>query len=168
MHPFPGHVPGRVPLKWIILLFARGCQPAGSGHVFTSKRELYKVGFATMQTPFGHNVPVYDRERTICDPLRLSVSEIMEEAEYANKIFSATHLFLSPKHHIQKLRQRPHGVHRLLKGIRLGPHLDEAGARAQVHVIMTISDTRDSEFRGYWVRVREIYYSRSAGRKRCV
>ena len=30
---------------------------------------------------------------------------------------------------------------------------------------VTISDTRDSESRGYWVRVREIYYSRSAGRK---
>ena len=39
-------------------------------HVFTIKRELHEVGLTTMQTPFGHDVPVYDLERTICDLLR--------------------------------------------------------------------------------------------------
>ena len=38
--------------------------------VFTIKAELYEVGLTTAQTPFGHDVPVYDMERTICDVLR--------------------------------------------------------------------------------------------------
>ena len=38
--------------------------------VFTIKAELHEVGLITMQTPFGHDVPVYDTERTICDLLR--------------------------------------------------------------------------------------------------
>ena len=37
---------------------------------FTIKAELYKVGLTTTQTPFGRDVPVYDKERTICDVLR--------------------------------------------------------------------------------------------------
>lgn len=38
--------------------------------VFTIKAELHEVGLITRQTPFGHNVPVYDMERTVCDVLR--------------------------------------------------------------------------------------------------
>ena len=38
--------------------------------VFTIKAELHEVGLITAQTPFGHTVPVYDMERTICDLLR--------------------------------------------------------------------------------------------------
>ena len=38
--------------------------------VFTIKAELHDVGLTTAQTPFGHTVPVYDMERTICDLLR--------------------------------------------------------------------------------------------------
>lgn len=38
--------------------------------VFTIKAELHEVGLITRQTPFGHDVPVYDMERTICDLLR--------------------------------------------------------------------------------------------------
>ena len=34
------------------------------------KAELHDVGLTTAQTPFGHTVPVYDMERTICDLLR--------------------------------------------------------------------------------------------------
>ena len=34
------------------------------------KEEGVQVGLITMQTPFGHEVPVYDMERTICDLLR--------------------------------------------------------------------------------------------------
>lgn len=38
--------------------------------VFTIKADLYGVGLTESQTPFGHTVPVYDMERTICDLLR--------------------------------------------------------------------------------------------------
>lgn len=38
--------------------------------VYTVKKELHEAGVAAMQTPFGHSVPVYDMERTICDLLR--------------------------------------------------------------------------------------------------
>ena len=38
--------------------------------VFTIKAELHEVGLTTAQTPFDHDVPVYDMERTICDVLR--------------------------------------------------------------------------------------------------
>lgn len=35
--------------------------------VYTIKKELHDVGVIAMNTPFGHTVPVYDTERTICD-----------------------------------------------------------------------------------------------------
>ena len=38
--------------------------------VYTIKKELHEVGITTMQTSFGHAVPVYNMERTICDLLR--------------------------------------------------------------------------------------------------
>ncbi len=38
--------------------------------VYTIKKELHEAGITTMQTSFGHAVPVYDMERTICDLLR--------------------------------------------------------------------------------------------------
>ena len=38
--------------------------------VFTIKTELHEVGLSIARTSFGHNVPVYDKERTICDVLR--------------------------------------------------------------------------------------------------
>lgn len=38
--------------------------------VFTIKADLHEVGSITMKTPFGHDVPVYNMERTICDLLR--------------------------------------------------------------------------------------------------
>ena len=38
--------------------------------VYTIKPELFDVGVSSGQTPFGHTVPVYDLERTICDLLR--------------------------------------------------------------------------------------------------
>lgn len=47
--------------------------------VFTIKVELHEVGLTTLQTPFGHDVPVYDMERTICDLLR-SRSRIERQA----------------------------------------------------------------------------------------
>lgn len=38
--------------------------------VFTVKRELYEIGLSAAVTAFGHQVRVYDMERTICDILR--------------------------------------------------------------------------------------------------
>ncbi len=38
--------------------------------VYTVKKELHGEGIIIMQTPFGHDVPVYDMERTICDIVR--------------------------------------------------------------------------------------------------
>ena len=53
------------------------------------KPELYKLGITTRKTTFGHNVPCYDPERTICDLLRsrshFSVELIIEAIKaYAN------------------------------------------------------------------------------------
>ncbi|MCD8012732.1 MAG: type IV toxin-antitoxin system AbiEi family antitoxin domain-containing protein [Lachnospiraceae bacterium] len=38
--------------------------------VYTVKKELHGIGATSMKTPFGHLVPVYDMERTICDLIR--------------------------------------------------------------------------------------------------
>lgn len=38
--------------------------------VYTVKKELHGEGIVMMQTPFGHSVPVYNMERTICDIIR--------------------------------------------------------------------------------------------------
>lgn len=38
--------------------------------VYTIKQELHEIGIVNLQTSFGHPVPVYDMERTICDLIR--------------------------------------------------------------------------------------------------
>lgn len=38
--------------------------------VYTIKKELHHVGLTGARTPFGHMVPIYDMERTICDLVR--------------------------------------------------------------------------------------------------
>ena len=38
--------------------------------VYTVKKELHGEGIVLMRTPFGHSVPVYNMERTICDIIR--------------------------------------------------------------------------------------------------
>ncbi len=38
--------------------------------VFTVKADLHSVGLINALTPFGHSVPVYNMERTVCDLLR--------------------------------------------------------------------------------------------------
>ncbi len=38
--------------------------------VFTVKKELLSVGKEFYETPLGHKIPIYDRERTICDLVR--------------------------------------------------------------------------------------------------
>lgn len=43
--------------------------------VYTIKGDLHPIGLTTAKTNFGHTVPVYDVERTLCDIVR-SRSEI--------------------------------------------------------------------------------------------
>lgn len=38
--------------------------------VYTIRQELHEIGIVNLQTPFGHIVPVYNMERTICDLIR--------------------------------------------------------------------------------------------------
>ncbi|MCD7920972.1 MAG: type IV toxin-antitoxin system AbiEi family antitoxin domain-containing protein [Clostridiales bacterium] len=38
--------------------------------VYTVKKELHGIGVTSLKTSFGHSVPVYDMERTICDLVR--------------------------------------------------------------------------------------------------
>ncbi len=38
--------------------------------VYTVKKELHGIGVTSLKTSFGHSVPVYDMERTICDLIR--------------------------------------------------------------------------------------------------
>ena len=38
--------------------------------VYTVKKELHGDGIVMMQTPFGHSVPVYNMERSLCDIIR--------------------------------------------------------------------------------------------------
>lgn len=63
----------REPLKYSITV-KTGYNPSrlreDGFQVYTVKQDLHDLGITTMQTPFGHSVPVYDMERTICDLLR--------------------------------------------------------------------------------------------------
>ena len=63
----------REPSKYSVTV-RRGYSPtrlkAEGLSVYTMKPELVDVGLSSGQTPFGHTVPVYDMERTICDLLR--------------------------------------------------------------------------------------------------
>lgn len=63
----------REPLKYAITV-RTGYNPSrlqeDGFQVYTVKKELHEIGITTMQTSFGHSVPVYDMERTICDLLR--------------------------------------------------------------------------------------------------
>ena len=56
--------------------------------VYTIKPELYEVGLTTGQTPFGHTVPVYDMERTICDLLRSRSSMEIQTFQGALKMYA--------------------------------------------------------------------------------
>ena len=56
--------------------------------VFTIKAELHEVGLTEMQTPFGHPVPVYDLERTICDVLRSRNSMELQTFQSALKQYA--------------------------------------------------------------------------------
>ena len=63
----------REPLKYTITV-RTGYNPSrlqeDGFQVYTVKKDLHEIGITTMQTSFGHAVPVYDMERTICDLIR--------------------------------------------------------------------------------------------------
>ena len=63
----------REPLKYTITV-RNGYNPSrlqeDGFQVYTVKKDLHEIGITTMLTSFGHSVPVYDMERTICDLLR--------------------------------------------------------------------------------------------------
>lgn len=63
----------REPLKYSVTLRTgyNSTKPQADGlHVYTVKKELHSIGLDNATTPFGHDVPVYNAERTICDILR--------------------------------------------------------------------------------------------------
>ncbi len=57
--------------------------------VYTIKKELHGVGVIEMNTPFGHAVPVYDAERTICDITRSRSGIEMQTFQDALKQYAA-------------------------------------------------------------------------------
>lgn len=57
--------------------------------VYTIKKELHGVGKIEMNTPFGHAVPVYDAERTICDIIRSRSGIEMQTFQDALKQYAA-------------------------------------------------------------------------------
>lgn len=56
--------------------------------VFTIKPELHNIGLTTAQTPFGHIVPVYTMERTICDLIRSRSKIEMQNFQGALKTYA--------------------------------------------------------------------------------
>ncbi|MBQ9886717.1 MAG: type IV toxin-antitoxin system AbiEi family antitoxin domain-containing protein [Lachnospiraceae bacterium] len=58
--------------------------------VYTIKKELHDVGVTTMETPFGHEVNVYDAERTICDIVRSRSQIEMQTFQGALKQYAAS------------------------------------------------------------------------------
>lgn len=53
--------------------------------VYTIKKELHGEGIIMMQTAFGHSVPVYNMERTICDIIRCRNTLEMQASQSALK-----------------------------------------------------------------------------------
>ena len=56
--------------------------------VYTIKETLHDVGLLIAKTPFGHEVPAYDMERTICDLLRSRSSIEMQTMQTALKRYA--------------------------------------------------------------------------------
>ena len=57
--------------------------------VYTIKKELHDLGIIMMKTPFGHSVPVYDAERTVCDIIRSRSGIEMQTFQVALKQYAA-------------------------------------------------------------------------------
>ena len=56
--------------------------------VYTVKKELHGEGIVMTQTPFGHSVPVYNMERTICDIIRNRNNTEMQTLQTALKQYA--------------------------------------------------------------------------------
>ena len=56
--------------------------------VFTVKKELLEVGKTQITTSFGHIVPMYDLERTICDLVRSRSSFEIQDFQTALKTYA--------------------------------------------------------------------------------
>lgn len=56
--------------------------------VFTVRKELYAVGISATETSFGHQVQMYDMERTICDILRSRNSMEVQVFQDALKMYA--------------------------------------------------------------------------------
>ncbi len=54
-------------------------------HVYQVKADIYSLGITQAQTAWGHAVPVYDRERTICDLVLHKQSTDIQIFQYAMK-----------------------------------------------------------------------------------
>ena len=81
----------REPSKYSVTV-RRGYSPtrlkAEGLSVYTMKPELFDVGLSSGQTPFGHTVPVYDMERTICDLLRSRIRIEIQTFQGALKAYA--------------------------------------------------------------------------------
>ena len=78
--------------------------------VYTIKLELYGVGKMNEKTPFGHTVPIYDMERTICDLLRCRSNIEIQTLQYALKEYVKRKdknlrklMEYAPKFHVEKI-----------------------------------------------------------------
>lgn len=61
--------------------------------VYTVKKELHEVGRIIAMMPFGHEVPIYDLERTICDLIRNRNNTEIQTFQNALKQYA--HAFLT-------------------------------------------------------------------------
>ena len=57
--------------------------------IFTVKRELLELGKEKVMSPFGHEIPMYDLERTICDLVRSRSYFEIQDFRMALKSFVA-------------------------------------------------------------------------------
>lgn len=57
--------------------------------VYQVKADVYSLGVTEIETAWGHSVPVYDRERTICDMLLRKRSMDIQIFQYAMKEYMA-------------------------------------------------------------------------------
>lgn len=85
--------------------------------VFTVKKELYAEGISEAATSFGHQVRVYDMERTICDVLRSRSkmeTQVFQDAlkHYARRGDKNLHRLMdyAKKFHVEKLARQYMGV----------------------------------------------------------
>ncbi len=85
--------------------------------VYTVKKELFAEGCSTTSTSFGHQVRVYDMERTICDILRSRNSmetQVFQDAlkQYTRRKDKNLHKLMdyAEKFHVEKLVRQYMGI----------------------------------------------------------